>query len=424
MKLKSKIHAVRALFSKQDFRRLCTSQIFGGMGEWIATLALIALVWDRTHSAFASGIVLALRILPAAIIGSLLGHVVDRFDRRRVLVACTAGRACIYGALPLVGGIATVLALALLAEVATLAYMAARDATLPRLVPAASLPAANAVSLGSSFGVMPFGSLLFAGLVWLQGRSGHPGQAFALLTASGLLAAATIMLGRITGAGVGTKHADSGVERVKTRRGALREMLRADPILRRVVVGAAIVACCGGTLLTLGLAYVRETLHAGPAAYSALLTTFCFGAATGVIAVHRARTHLPRLFHVGGGVMGAILLAMALFPSTAMGYGMGFVFGGAFVATFLGGITILQDRVDDAIRGHAFAIAHSSLRVGAVCVGLLAAWAAKSLGAGEVFWSMDGTQVVLGAAGLALLLSGAVLLARPARAPQSARALA
>lgn len=109
--------------------------------------------------------------------------------------------------------------------------------------------------------------------------------------------------------------------------------------------------------------------------------------------------------------MGAILFAMALFPSTALGFGMAFAFGGAFVATFLGGITILQERVDDAVRGRAFAIAHSGLRVGAVAVGLLGAWGAKMLGAGRVFWTMDATQVVLAAAGLVIVTVTAVLIA-------------
>lgn len=414
MRLTERFHSLRALLSKQDFRRLCTSQVFGGLGEWLATLALIGLVWDRTHSAVASGMVLAFRILPAAVLSSVLGLIVDRFDRRRVLVACTAGRAAIYGTLPLVGGVTPILALALVAEIATLAYVAARDATLPRLVPKDQLPAANAVSMASGFAAMPLGSGIFAALGWLGGRVGHSGISLALVAAGGLLAIATLMLGRMAAAGapprLRARKTDDGPV---LERGALRAVLREDPILRRVVVGAVIIACCGGALLTLGLAYVRETLHAGQAAYSILLTMFCFGALAGIAAVHRYRAQLPKLFHAGGGVMGAILFVMALFPSTAVACAMGFVFGGAFVATFLGGITILQDRVDDTVRGRAFAIAHSGLRVLAVAVGLAAAWGAKRLGAGQVFWSMDGTQVMLAAAGVGLLLSASLVVGRP-----------
>jgi hypothetical protein len=169
-------------------------------------------------------------------------------------------------------------------------------------------------------------------------------------------------------------------------------------------------------VLTLGLAYVRGTLRAGPGAYGGLLTAFCFGVLVGVVGLQRNRAQLHKLFHLGVGAMGAILLIMALFPSTAVGFGMGFVFGGAFVATFLGGITILQERVHDSLRGRAFALAHSGLRVSAVTLGVLAAWGAKILGSQERVlgtFRMDGTQIVFMAAGLFLLIAATFLL-RPA----------
>jgi dTMP kinase len=399
--------------------------MLGGLAEWLATLALIALVWDRTHSAFVSGAVLALRIAPAAVISGLLGRLIDRFERRRVLVACTAGRACIYGALPLVGGVAPVLALALLAEVGTIAFMSARDATVPRLVPARHLASANAVSMASAFAAMPVGSGLFALLSFVQAALGRPGNDLSLLFASFLFATSTMMLRRLAS----EPHPEAAIpeplvpvepgERIR-----FRDVLRADPVLRRVVLGGVVVACCGGTLLTLGMAYVRSTLHAGPAAYSGLMTTFCAGAITGVVALQKQRTRLPKVFHAGAGAMGAILLAMAVFPSTAVGFAMSFVFGGAFVSVFLGGITILQERVDDAVRGRAFALAHSGLRVGAVAVGLLAAWGARAMGAGRVLWTMDGTQVVLAAAGLVMFAVTTVLMSQGRRIARAAAAAA
>lgn len=405
MEVGRRFKAVRALLGAGDFRRLVTSQVIGGLGEWLATLAIISLVWERTHSAFVSGTVLALRLLPAAVITGFVGLLVDRFDRRRVLVACTAGRACIYGALPLVGGIAPVLALALVAEIATLAYVAARDAAVPKLVPTEHLAAANAIAMASAFGAMPVGSAVFAGLSWFQGRFFAPGVDMALLAASAMFATATLMLGRLASMAGGER-----VAKEDRQKGGLRALLAADPVLRRVVLGGTVVACCGGTLLTLGLAYVRETLHAGEWAYGALLSIFCAGAVVGVLAVQRARSVLPKIFHIGAGAMGSILLVMAIFPSTPVGFGMAFVFGGSFVATFLGGITILQDRVEESLRGRAFAIAHSGLRVGAVAVGLLAAWGAKHLGAGNVIGTMDGTQVMLALAGLMMVAVTAVML--------------
>ncbi len=415
----------RALNRSKDFRTLCASQLLAGLGEWLATLALIALVWEKTHSAVASGLVLAFRILPAALIGSWLGGFVDRFNRKRVLIACNAGRACIYGALPIVGGLAPVLALALVAEVGTIAYMSARDATLPRLVPKESLPTANAISMGSAFGSMPIGSGLFALMTWAQQQLGREGVGFPLLAAAIIIGFATLLVGRLNASVVCSRAAhesDTNPEALPTHSSfrdglrAIRALLAADPVLKRVAIGAAVAATGGGAVLTLGLAYVRGTLHAGPGAYGGLLTAFCAGVVVGVVGLQRNRQHMTKLFHLGVAAMGGILLVMALFPSTPVGFGMGFVFGGAFVATFLGGITILQERVHDSLRGRAFALAHSGLRVGAVTLGIVAAWGAKVLGSHQRSlgtFQMDGTQIVFMAAGLFLLL-GAMILLRPA----------
>jgi len=418
-----RFQGLRTLFSGKDFKKLCVAQVFGGMGEWLATLALIGLVYDRTHSAVASGMVLALRILPAALAGSFLGHFVDRFDRRKVLIACTAGRALIYGSLPLVGGVAPVLALALVAEVATLAYMSARDATLPRLVPKESLSTANAISMASSFGSMPFGSGVYAVIMWAGGLAGYHGQGLALLGAAAMMWSASMLIGRIASArGIAAKPLAATDDGKPKQRVAVRDVMRADPILKKVMIGGAIVACCGGTLITLGLAYVRDTLHAGTAAYGGLLTAFCAGGVVGVVALQKTRKHMDRIFHLGGAVMGVILLGMAIFPSTIVGFGMSFLFGTAVVATMLGGITLLQERVHDAVRGRVFAMAHSSLRVGAVLVGLLAAWGAKVLGSGHVVGTMDGTQVMLAFAGFLLFVTGAWLISKRTPAPAIAAA--
>jgi dTMP kinase len=405
MRFTRRFDGLRALFQRKDFRRLCVSQLWGGLGEWVATLALIALVWERTHSAFVSGLVLALRIVPAALVSGFLGSLVDKLDRKVVLVACTAGRALIYASLPFIGGIAPVLGLALVAELASVAYIAARDATIPRLVSDEHLPTANAISLASSFGTMPFGALLYGAFHWLQARFISRGEDLGLIGAGAMLAAATVML-RHLNAALASSRAEVAPRAPGEPKIKLGDVLRADPVLKRVVVTGVIAACSAGSLITLGLSYVRDTLHAGPAAYGALLTAFGFGAAAGVGAVQKMRARLPKLFHMGVATMGAILVVMAAIPSKAMGLGMAFGFGAAFIATFLGGITIIQTRVDDAVRGRAFAMAHSTLRVGAVAVGLLAAWGAKALGT-HAFASFDGNQVMLGASGIGLVLAGA-----------------
>jgi dTMP kinase len=384
-------------------------------------MALIALVWQRTQSAVASGLVLVFRIAPAAVLGTVLGSIVDRLDRKRVMVWCNAGRAVVYGTLPFVGGTAPVLAMALVAEIGAIAYMTARDATLPRLCAKESLPVANALSMASAFGMMPVGSGLFA----LFGLAGKHSVTLALAAAGTALGVATLMVGKVSAHAVAGSDQAEAAEKVSFREGlrALRQVFREDHILRRVGLGAAIAATAGGAVMTLGLAFVRGTLHAGEVAYSILLVAFCAGAVAGVVSLQKFRGQLHRVFHGGVGVMGFILFAMALFPSTPVAVGMAFLFGGAFVATFLGGVTILQDRVRDSLRGRAFGLAHSVLRAGAVVMGLFAAWVARAIGSSPKFGALqlDGNQTVLAVAGLILFGAAATLL-RPSRASRAAAA--
>jgi hypothetical protein len=271
--------------------------------------------------------------------------------------------------------------------------------------------------MGSAYGSMPVGSGLFA-LLSLFGRANI---VLALAVAGGLFAIATLIVGRINAHSLEGAELD-GAEleehpglRASFR--ALRDVFRNDPILRRVGIGGTVAATAGGAVITLGLAYVRTTLHAGSGAYSGLLVSFCAGVVFGVVALQRARKIMHKLFMLGVGALGAILIVMALFPSTAVGFLMGFIFGSAFVMTFLGGITILQERLSDNLRSHAFAVAHSGLRVVAVVTGVFAAWVAKEIGDAPHtvgIFRMDGTQMVFAAAGL-LPFIAAISMLRPAR---------
>jgi dTMP kinase len=410
VKIAGRFRSLAALLSNKDFRRLCGSQALDGLGEWLATMALIALVWEHTRSAILSGVVLIIRILPAALIGSWLGSMVDRFNGKSVLVWCTGARALLYGALPFVSGTGAVLALALLAEVTTIAYSSARDATLPALVPRESLPTANAISMGSGYGAMPLGSALYAVFALL----GPAAAEAALATAAGLTALAMMIVGRINAKACAVQRGERAVK-VTWRAGmsALRAVFREDPILRRVAIGGTAAATGGGVVITLGQAYVSGTLHAGPGGFGILLTAFCVGIVAGVVALQKLRAHLAKVFLGGVAAMGAILLLMALVPSTPVGVGMGLVFGGAFVIVFLGGITIMQERIHDSLRGRAFALAHSSLRVAAVVMGVLAAWGAKAIGEegrSVGVFVLDGTQVMMGIAGALLTIVAVSML--------------
>ena len=65
------------------FRRLLASLAVSLAGDWLYNLALLAFVYERTHSSAWLGITTAARVLPIVVCGPLGGVVADRYDRRR-----------------------------------------------------------------------------------------------------------------------------------------------------------------------------------------------------------------------------------------------------------------------------------------------------------------------------------------------------
>src|ERR1700722_4094018 len=77
---------IRAALGYSPFRRLLTGLAVSQIGDWLYNLALVTLVYERTHSAMWAGLAAAARVVPIVALGPLGGVIADRFDRRRVMV--------------------------------------------------------------------------------------------------------------------------------------------------------------------------------------------------------------------------------------------------------------------------------------------------------------------------------------------------
>ncbi|HZU80710.1 MAG TPA: MFS transporter, partial [Acidimicrobiales bacterium] len=153
---------MRALLRHRSFRLLLVGQGVSAFGDWMATIGFMALSLAITGSAVAVGVVLVLRLLPAMIAGPLATRLVARFDRRRTMLAMDLGRAVVAGLVPLVSAIWWVYLCALLLELGSVAFLPARDSSIPDLVHDEDLPLANGLVLASSYGTIPFGAAAFA----------------------------------------------------------------------------------------------------------------------------------------------------------------------------------------------------------------------------------------------------------------------
>ncbi|MEV8437292.1 MFS transporter [Actinosynnema sp. NPDC051121] len=77
----------------RDFRLLWAARTVSVFGTWLLVVAVPAHVFQLTGSVMAAGLALAAEFLPPALLGPVAGVLVDRWDRRRAMVAAEALRA-------------------------------------------------------------------------------------------------------------------------------------------------------------------------------------------------------------------------------------------------------------------------------------------------------------------------------------------
>lgn len=139
----------QSLWRNRDFMLLWSGQLISGVGSQVSLLAFPLLVLFITHSPAQAGLVGALRSLPFALLCLPVGALVDRWDRKRIMVLCDIGRAIALGSIPLAFwlgylGIIQLCLVALVEGTLMTFFSLAEIACLPHVVSREQVPAASA----------------------------------------------------------------------------------------------------------------------------------------------------------------------------------------------------------------------------------------------------------------------------------------
>ena len=145
-----------ALWRNRDYLLLWSGQTVSSIGSGVSQLAFPLLVLALTHSPAQAGIAGALRTLPYFIFTLPGGALIDRWNRKWVMILCDSGRALSLASIPvaLALGHLTIAQLYLVSLLEGSLYVffdLAETASLPRVVPKEQLPAAisqNQVAFG------------------------------------------------------------------------------------------------------------------------------------------------------------------------------------------------------------------------------------------------------------------------------------
>jgi MFS family permease len=337
----------------RNFRLFFFGQGVSLIGTWMQSVALGWLVLQLTNSAFAVGLNQALRSFGVLAFTLYAGVVVDRVDKRRLIVLTQVLQmveALALAALVWTHTIATwqVMVLAVGFGIVNAFDIPGRQAFIVELVGKNDLM--NAIALNSSmFNAARIVGPAVGGL--LIGAAGI-GACFLINGLSYIAVIAGLLAIRLPPEAPQVARA-SGWEGFQ----AGVRFIWAEPRVRTLMILVAVMSVLGFPVLVLMPVIARDVLHTDARGYGLLMAAVGVGAMLGALALalwgHRTRKG-PALL-VGGAAYAALLIAFAATRSFIFALVLLALAGWAMIITTALANTLLQTIVPDDMRGRVMA---------------------------------------------------------------------
>jgi len=371
--------AERDLLRNRAFMALWAAQILSQTAANAVTSALIILVAELTRSNTSSSFLILLAIIPAVLFGIAAGVIVDRSDRRLVLVITNAARAAAIVPLILAGeSVTTAYLVNFLVATVTIFFVPAESATIPAIVRKQDLLVANSLFTFTFNGAFLLGFIILAPIVVsLYGFYALWFVIVAMFGLASLLCATVPRAPRAAHLGVDV----AGTAVAETRRAIAEAFhyLRATPMLTWAMVYIALTYSLVAVAGALAPGFVREVLRLGERNVVVLVAPAGVGVVAGLGVLNAVGRRLGRAHAIGTGLVvttvALIVLAAArpfaeVFASSRFGGGLGgalpffigivgvtaFVFGVAYAFITVPAMTLLQEELRDDIRGRVFGV--------------------------------------------------------------------
>jgi MFS family permease len=338
------------------FRRVLLGAFFSNVGTWMHNVVLGAIAYDLTESSSFVGLMVFAQLGPMLLLSTVGGVLADRFDRTRLLVSIVLSQLVLSLVLAWVTSVDQPHRLALLGVTFAIGigqalYAPTFTALLPELVDKDEI--AGAVSLNSAQmnTARVVGPVIGAFLYSVIGAA----AVFVVNAASYLFVA--VAVGRVR---LPRRAPDGTSSRGLRALGDGLRSARADPVVGRCLVTITLFSLV--SLPFVGqfpvLAERNLDIDTRSTAYGVLYACFGVGAVAGALAIGTVLNRRPKAAIVRWGLVGfaGSLAALALLRGPAPAYPVVAVVGFTYLAVVTALMTMVQEQLDNRIRGRVMAL--------------------------------------------------------------------
>jgi MFS family permease len=363
--------AYRAALRRRDLRLLFGSLLISSTGNWAYNVALLAYVFDKTHSLGWVGAAGVVRFLPSVLLGPYAGVIAERFERVRVMassdVICVVLQAALAAVAFASGPAAVVIALAGLTAIAGLVYYPAVAAMLPQVAREDELAAANALEGTIDNLTSVTGPAIGAVLLALT----SPGWVFAVNAVT--FVASALIVSRMRARSRPVDVTEGGAGPFAQMLVGIRTVMHSTSA-RVPVAFCVLVSFVYGTDTVLFVGVSEQRLGTGANGWGYLLAGLGIGGVLAVVLVNQLASsrRLALIITAGAVLYCAPTALLTIIHAPGLAFAVEIVRGAGTLVVDVLAITALQRAVPNETLGRVFGV-FFALIFGSIALGTLVA---------------------------------------------------
>jgi dTMP kinase len=432
------ISAFRKVLRDRGFLALWTAQGISGIGDWVIVGVLLDAV-NRSGGVTGLFWLMTFRFLPAFLFGLVAGVVVDRLERKTIMIFCEISRATLVVALAFSNSLVPICGLVFGIECFTLLFGPARDSSIPDLVKPDEVMTANSMMSTSTYLTMALGTMIatvilglaaliyktlpFISRITTQANFQHQ-FAFIVDAFTFIISAMLIFTIAFPRRREGKSEISFGNIWSDLKDGL--RFMRTNQLTRSILGVMIIGFIGGGSIYILGAPFAQQVLHAVGAKFTLILTVLLSGVVLGAALAPWASRVVPKEKWFGRAVIGfgMVLIVFSLIDVYVISMVVIFIGGTLLGYLLVTAYTMLHQNLEEEIRGRVFAAMQTIMRtcllasmgVFALVGGLFTKWIPwtakkpvfKSLNLGFMTKSIYPAMLALMVGGAVVIVGGVV----------------